>query len=58
MPAFGMLDSEIDSLNFIWKISKMQGSCKTKLKVCIQIVYSDFRITLLPSYLKAIFCIF
>ena len=37
MPTFGMLDSEIDSQNFIWKISKMQGNCKTKLNVYIQI---------------------
>lgn len=48
-PPFCMLDSEVDSLQFIWKISKMQGNHKTKLDVYVQIIYSDFRITLLHS---------
>lgn len=43
--------------NFTWKISKMQGNCKTKLNVYIQIIYSAFRITFLPFCLTETFCI-
>ena len=55
MPTFGMLDSEIDSQNFIWKISKMQGNCKTKLNVYIQI--STLPSKLLSCLFQSHFCL-